>query len=152
MNGYRKYKKMFWILSLGIIGFYLFLGWKLGSYKDDGILFILAIALITLFLATRSNNFYDKWEKWNTEGPEKYDKLSAQTPVKKENKNIIKCPTCQSRDVQFMQNNKKGFSIRKAVGGAALTGGIGTLAGFAGKKGKNQWFCTNCHTTFETKN
>lgn len=40
-----------------------------------------------------------------------------------------------------MQNNRKSFSVNKAVGGAALTGGIGTLAGFAGKKGKDQWFC-----------
>ncbi|MDO7880389.1 hypothetical protein [Enterococcus spodopteracolus] len=66
-------------------------------------------------------------------------------------KKIIKCPKCHSRDAQFMQNNKKGFSVGKAVGGAALTGGIGTLAGFAGKKGKNEWLCTNCNTTFETK-
>lgn len=50
-----------------------------------------------------------------------------------------------------MQQQKKGFSVGKAVGGAILTGGIGTLAGFAGKKGKNQWFCQNCNKVFETK-
>lgn len=61
------------------------------------------------------------------------------------------CPHCRSLNVSFMQNNKKGFSVGKAVGGAALTGGIGTLAGFAGKKGKNQWHCQNCGKTFETK-
>lgn len=61
------------------------------------------------------------------------------------------CPHCRSMNVSFMQNNKKGFSVGKAVGGAALTGGIGTLAGFAGKKGKNQWHCQNCGKTFETK-
>lgn len=46
----------------------------------------------------------------------------------------IKCKYCRSTNVAFMQNNRKGFSIGKAVGGAILTGGIGTLAGFAGKK------------------
>lgn len=63
----------------------------------------------------------------------------------------IKCPKCKSTNVQFMQQGKKAFSIGKAVGGAVLTGGIGTLAGFAGKKGKKQWFCQNCNNTFETK-
>ena len=48
-----------------------------------------------------------------------------------------------------MQNNRKGFSIGKAVGGAILTGGIGTLAGFAGKKGKNEWHCSDCGRTFK---
>lgn len=48
-----------------------------------------------------------------------------------------------------MQNNRKSFSVGKAVGGAALTGGIGTLAGFAGKKGKDQRFCQDCNTVFE---
>lgn len=63
----------------------------------------------------------------------------------------IKCPRCKSTNVQFMQQGKKAFSVGKAVGGAVLTGGIGTLAGFAGKKGKKQWFCQNCNSTFETK-
>ncbi len=63
----------------------------------------------------------------------------------------IKCPRCGSDNIQFMQQEKKAFSIGKAVGGAVLTGGIGTLAGFAGKKGKKQWFCQNCNSTFETK-
>lgn len=61
------------------------------------------------------------------------------------------CPYCRSLDVQFMQNNKKGFSVGKAVGGAMLTGGVGALAGFTGKKGKNQWHCQNCGQTFEKK-
>ena len=63
----------------------------------------------------------------------------------------IYCPKCRSKNVQFMQNNRKGFSVGKALGGAALTGGIGTLAGFAGKKGKNQWHCTNCGHVFKKK-
>lgn len=63
----------------------------------------------------------------------------------------IKCPKCDSKDLQFMQNNKKAFSVGKAVGGAVLTGGIGTLAGFAGKKGNDQWRCSNCGNIFTTK-
>lgn len=46
----------------------------------------------------------------------------------------IKCPKCASKNLQFMQNNKKAFSVGKAAGGAILTGGVGALAGFAGKK------------------
>ncbi|MGJ1006906.1 hypothetical protein [Enterococcus gallinarum] len=48
----------------------------------------------------------------------------------------IKCPKCRSTDVEFMSNNRKGFSAGKAAAGAVLTGGIGLLAGFAGKKAK----------------
>ena len=70
---------------------------------------------------------------------------------KKMDKNAIKCPHCNSKNVQFMQQNKKGFSVGKAVGGAVLTGGIGTLAGFAGKKGNKQWHCQECGNIFETK-
>ncbi|BDQ51677.1 hypothetical protein [Enterococcus faecalis] len=54
-------------------------------------------------------------------------------------------------NVEFMQNNRKSFSVGKAAGGAILTGGVGTLAGFAGKKGKNQWHCKNCGNTFTSK-
>lgn len=63
----------------------------------------------------------------------------------------IQCSSCQSPDVHFMERDKKTFSVKKAVGGAILTGGIGAIAGFAGKKGKNQWFCKNCNQIFETK-
>lgn len=63
----------------------------------------------------------------------------------------IKCPNCKSKNVSFMQNNRKKFSVGKAIGGAALTGGVGTLAGFVGKKGKNQWHCQDCSSTFATK-
>ncbi len=66
-------------------------------------------------------------------------------------KSEITCPKCNSTNVQFMQQDKKAFSVGKAVGGAVLTGGVGTLAGFAGKKGKKQWFCQNCNSIFETK-
>lgn len=65
--------------------------------------------------------------------------------------NTLVCPNCQSTDVSFVQNNKKAFSLGKAAAGATLTGGIGTLAGFAGKKGNNQWHCKNCGQLFETR-
>ena len=71
--------------------------------------------------------------------------------ISKPNTNAIKCPKCNSTNVQFMQQDKKAFSIGKAVGGTILTGGVGALAGFAGKKGKKQWFCQNCNSIFETK-
>ena len=70
---------------------------------------------------------------------------------KKIEKNAIKCPHCKSKNVQFMQQGKKGFSVGKAVGGAVLTGGVGALAGFTGKNGKKQWHCQNCGNVFETK-
>lgn len=70
---------------------------------------------------------------------------------KKLEKNAIKCPHCKSKNVQFMQQGKKGFSVSKAAGGAALAGGVGTLAGFAGKNGKKQWHCQECGNVFDTK-
>lgn len=63
----------------------------------------------------------------------------------------IICPNCNSINIQFMQQDKKAFSVGKAAAGTVLTGGVGSLAGFAGKKGNKQWFCKNCNTTFETK-
>lgn len=63
----------------------------------------------------------------------------------------MSCPSCNSSNVSFMQNKKKSFSVGKAIGGAVLTGGIGAVAGFAGKKGKNEWHCQNCGKIFETK-
>ena len=49
----------------------------------------------------------------------------------------MKCSKCKSTNIQVMGNNRKGFSVGKALGGALLTGGIGTLAGFAGKICRN---------------
>lgn len=62
-----------------------------------------------------------------------------------------RCPYCHSKNIQFMNQDRKGFSVGKAAAGAILTGGIGTLAGFAGKKGKNNWYCNNCGRTFKKK-
>lgn len=73
------------------------------------------------------------------------------TEKSKDSYSILKCPHCNSINVDFVQNNKKNFSVGKAVAGAVLTGGIGTLAGFSGKKGNNQWHCKACGNLFGTK-
>ena len=81
------------------------------------------------------------------------EEFRANQEKKKQEKkqNIITCPNCKSKDVTFLQQDKKAFSVGKAVGGAVLTGGVGALAGFAGKKGNKQWHCKNCGNFFETK-
>nr|DAX74412.1 MAG TPA: transcription factor IIS-like protein [Caudoviricetes sp.] len=57
----------------------------------------------------------------------------------------IVCPKCKCSDnIEIMGEKKKGFSVTKSVVGGALTGGIGLLAGFIGKKGKYDMFCKNC--------
>jgi DNA-directed RNA polymerase subunit M/transcription elongation factor TFIIS len=80
------------------------------------------------------------------------DAVVAQNKAAKERKaekQKIKCPKCKSTNLQHAGNKKKGFSVGKAVGGAVLTGGIGTLAGFAGKKGKKEnWICLDCGKKF----
>ncbi|MCK1225990.1 hypothetical protein [Streptococcus uberis] len=63
----------------------------------------------------------------------------------------ITCPYYRSKNVQFMQQDRKAFSIGKAAAGAVLTGGVGILAGFAGKKGKNNWYCADCGRVFQKK-
>ena len=67
--------------------------------------------------------------------------------------NAVICPNCNSTNIQNIGNNKKSFSVGKAVGGAVLTGGLGglgTLAGFAGQKGKtDKWHCQDCGNLFD---
>ena len=66
----------------------------------------------------------------------------------------IKCPKCGSTQ---LTTNKKGFSGKKAVAGAVLTGGIGLLAGTISSN-KVIITCLRCGTQFrpgedmETKN
>jgi len=43
----------------------------------------------------------------------------------------VHCPKCQSESISA---NQKGFSGKKAVAGAVLTGSIGLLAGTIGSK------------------
>lgn len=69
--------------------------------------------------------------------------------VKKVDKSVITCPKCKSINVQFMQQDKKVFSAKKAVAGTLVIGG--PLLGFLGSKGKKQWHCQDCGSMFETK-
>lgn len=61
----------------------------------------------------------------------------------------IKCPKCKSVNLQVMGQERKEFSAGKALGGALLTGGVGLLAGFAGKKGRYDILCNNCGKQFQ---
>lgn len=62
----------------------------------------------------------------------------------------VRCPRCRSTNIQVVGQHKKGFSVGKAAAGVALTGGIGSLAGFAGKKtSKVNMICLNCGKQFK---
>ena len=100
---------------------------------------------------------FEKWEEKRRENKQykKESRLHQTTPEPKRPvsfKKIATCPNCGSTNINFLGNNRKGFSVGKSVGGAMLTGGIGTLAGFAGKKGrKDNWHCGDCGTLFKLK-
>lgn len=57
----------------------------------------------------------------------------------------VKCPKCSSTQLTA---NKKGFSGKKAVAGAVLTGGIGLLAGAIGSN-KIIITCLSCGHQFK---
>ena len=60
------------------------------------------------------------------------------------------CPYCGSENVKPLGADRKAFSVGKAAAGAVLTGGIGLLAGFAGKKsGKTDFVCMDCGKQFK---
>lgn len=93
--------------------------------------------------ADKTNKSINKSSKQSVE---KLNDASARAKGQKK----IKCPRCKSLDVDFLENDKKSFSIGKAIGGSALGGPIGSLAGFFGKKGKkDHWRCNDCGTTFK---
>lgn len=71
-------------------------------------------------------------------------------PAVMSNRAPLRCPSCKSVNVQFMGNQRKAFSVGKAVAGGLLTGGVGAVAGFAGKKGQDRWHCTQCGHVFDT--
>lgn len=58
--------------------------------------------------------------------------------------NEVSCPKCSSTSLSA---NKKGFSGKKAVAGAVLTGGLGLLAGTIGSN-KIKITCLNCGYQF----
>ncbi len=63
----------------------------------------------------------------------------------------IRCPRCHSTNVQALGNDRKAFSVGKSGIGAILFGWIGLIAGFAGKKGKYEFYCPNCGKRFKHK-
>ena len=63
----------------------------------------------------------------------------------------VSCPKCNSKNVGFLNQNRKGFSVGKAIGGSLLMPGAGIMAGFIGKKGKQSWFCYDCNYQFNEK-
>ena len=73
---------------------------------------------------------------WPTSKPQ-----SKRERIKENKQNgVACCPKCGSTSLSA---NKKGFGIGKAVVGAALTGGIGLVAGNIGAK--KVWVtCLNC--------
>lgn len=76
-------------------------------------------------------------------------KAHAQAVIQQLQKEKMKCPRCGSRNIQPAGVHKGGFSVGKAVGGAILAGGVGSLAGFAGKQtGKSDWVCLDCGKSF----
>ncbi|MDM8331561.1 hypothetical protein QUW45_02500 [Limosilactobacillus pontis] len=79
------------------------------------------------------------------------DLNKSDTAKSNEKKGILCCPLCGSTDLQAVGgNDRKDFSLSKAVGGAILAGGIGALAGFAGEgSDKVKLVCMNCGLKFE---
>jgi DNA-directed RNA polymerase subunit RPC12/RpoP len=71
-------------------------------------------------------------------------------PKEKYSRHAPKCPKCKSYDIQVLDNRHKSFSIGKAAVGGILYGGIGTIAGFAGKDGKKyNAVCMKCGKKFK---
>lgn len=63
-----------------------------------------------------------------------------------------RCPKCKSTNVEPIGRKKKAFSVGKAVAGTVLVGGVGLLAGFAGKNSKKiEMICMDCGKTFKYK-
>lgn len=114
---------------------------------------IISIIIIVIFVGGVIGAVIDNQKKSPEQRERELEEFRANQEKKKQEKkqNIITCPNCKSKDVTFLQQDKKAFSVGKAVGGAVLTGGVGALAGFAGKKGNKQWHCKNCGNFFETK-
>ena len=60
------------------------------------------------------------------------------------------CPKCHSSNIVPMGHKRKNISVGKAVGGAALFGGVGLAAGFLGKTEKKvEFYCNDCGHVFK---
>jgi hypothetical protein len=65
-------------------------------------------------------------------------------PIYTKEEEYLCCPKCRSKNIH---SQHKGFSGKKALAGAVLTGGIGLLAGTIGSK-KIQMTCLQCGHKF----
>lgn len=77
-------------------------------------------------------------------------KQTIRNVTHKELSEELHCPYCGSENVKPLGVDKKNFSVGKAAAGAVLTGSIGVLAGFAGKKtGMTDFVCMDCGKQFK---
>lgn len=136
-------------IASGIFGLLLGIGFFLIPEKYNEAIYRytwLAISLSLTFMMKLISGFFSLFTKGSEKAGKGLDNISNRAAGNK----TIKCPRCKSLDVQFLDNDRKNFSVGKAVGGTALFGGVGGLAGFAGKKGKkNHWRCNECGNTFK---
>lgn len=133
-----------WIINL-IISSLLFL-WMVPDFGFFRTFLFLAFASFILLI--NGVNYQNK-SMTSYEREQLAEKRAAKEKAELQ-KNAVFCPNCNGTDLENLGNNKKSFSVGKAIGGAALTGGIGTLAGFAGKKGKtDKWHCKKCGNVFD---
>lgn len=115
------------------------------------ILYIIFAIVIIAFIIYKVKTETPEEKKARQKELEAFKERKEQKKQAQTVSNIITCPNCNSKNVSFLQQDKKAFSVGKAAAGAVLTGGVGALAGFAGKKGNKQWHCKNCGNMFETK-
>lgn len=74
------------------------------------------------------------------------------TEKREKKEGVIRCPHCNSLEVQFMKSKIKG-SFGKAALATVVTDSVtmGTIAGVAGGKNINEFFCKGCNKTFDVK-
>ena len=128
-------KKLNALITSILFSFSLFLFIAYGGLHP----FLIAIlALFWLFIIfVVSIGIYAKHQLKNPDQvARKLEEIESKKETIETGRRIVKCTHCGGKNIQFMDNNRKSFSVGKAVAGGALTGGIGTIAGFAGKKGK----------------
>ncbi|MFT8583761.1 hypothetical protein [Liquorilactobacillus hordei] len=99
------------------------------------------------------NHVQENKEKKSLEKAKPVQQIVVQKPEKKKyNRHAPKCPKCKSHNVQVIDNKRKAFSLGKAAIGGALYGVGGTIAGFAGKRGKKyEAVCMDCGRKFTIK-
>ena len=98
------------------------------------------------------DHVHEKNEKKSLEKEKQAEQIVIKTEEKKYNRHAPKCPKCKSHNIQILDNKRKAFSLGKAAVGGALYGIGGTIAGFAGKRGKKyEAICMDCGKKFTIK-